>query len=166
MRCADQQRTGAMHMKSVYILLRHDCGEDAPLVHVWRQRELDQDAIDARVVIQGTNASEDILLDRVGWKLVQLGKHTSFLAGKHLVPHISTRCGIVTDDDDRQAGAHAVGGEGCDGNLELCAEGGGVRLSINDAGGHAGCRQRSRRGAKSSIGCYCIMRYCILQYEM
>ena len=68
---------------------------------------------------------------------MQLGKHAGLLARTHLVAHIRSRCGVLANDNYRKSRVNAADSKRCRGHFQVCAEGGGVRFSIDDPGGHA-----------------------------
>jgi len=81
-------------------------------VHVGGQGELDQDAVDAGVLVQGVDAGQQIGFTEVGLVLFKDGMQTTVLTGFDLVAHINVAGRVVTHQNDSQAGGDATGFEG------------------------------------------------------
>ena len=65
-------------METVDILVGIDRGNDLLLVHVLRQRQLHENAIDGRIGVQLFDQREEVGLRRLGRQLVLEARHTGF----------------------------------------------------------------------------------------
>ena len=101
-------------MKTVDVFGRTDGFNDALGVDVSGQGQLHQDAMDAAVVVQGIDASEQIGLTHLRRVALQNRVHAGVFAGLDLVTHIHLRGGVVTHQDHGQAGDDALGFESGD----------------------------------------------------
>ena len=77
-----------------------------------RQRQLHQNAVNFRIVIQGMNPGEQLGLGHVGIVFFEHGMNTVFFARLDLVAYINLRCLAVTDQNDGEAGLAALCGQG------------------------------------------------------
>ena len=107
--------------------------EHARGVERGRERQLDQNAVDARVPVERLHPLEDFVFAGVRAQGVQFGIDARFLAGAHLVAHIEARRGIVADQHHRESGAQA---EAHDGIARLRANARGERLAVNQSRRH------------------------------
>jgi len=114
---------------------------------VWRERvvawqasgqgQLDQDAVDGRVLVQAVDQGEQFVLAGAGGQVMGLGNETDFLAVFALVRNIDLRGGIAAHQDHGQAGnaqsllaafSYSLG--------YLLAEAGGDRFAVDQLCGH------------------------------
>ena len=132
-------------MEAIDVLARIDPIQDAPIVDLARERQLDQDAMDRRVGIQSVDRLEESRLRDVGREPVDRAVHAGGLAGVPLVANVDPAGGVVAHEDDREAGDSPglAQQEGClrgDFPPNLLGEG----LSIEDTSGQWGAPSRSR----------------------
>ena len=94
-------------MEAVHVFGRIDSHQDFLGVHLRRQRQLHQDAVDFVAPVQ----FEDQIQQLLGRNRVRRGKlfavDAHFLATLDFPANIDFRCRIVADQDDRQAGTQA-----------------------------------------------------------
>jgi hypothetical protein len=74
------------------------------------QRQLHQDAVDARVGVQLIDQRQQLVLGRRFGQAMGVRSHAGANRRFALVAHIELAGGILADDDDRQARLDAVGG--------------------------------------------------------
>jgi hypothetical protein len=70
-RGAGHQRAGVGHVEAVHVLFRGDGFEHLVAVDVLGQRQLHQDAVDLRVVVQFVDAGQQVGFGQVGRVAVQ-----------------------------------------------------------------------------------------------
>jgi hypothetical protein len=92
---------------------------------------------------------QHLLRRRVGGELVFLGMHADRLAGLDLVAHVDLRSRVFADQDHRQAGLAALGGELGRALAEGFAELGGKGVAVEDLGGHGGSEMKAEPGGSA-----------------
>ena len=98
-------------MKPIDILLRQNRFVQQPFVHLFRQRCLNQDAVDVLARIQLRNNRQQLLCRyRVG-RCNQLAEEAEFLAGFYFAAHINLRCGHAAHQHSGQTGTNALRGK-------------------------------------------------------
>ena len=95
-------------VETVHVLLAGDGVNHLLLVDVLGKRQLHQDTVYQRVVVEGHNLFEEGFLGDVGGQFHQLGLHAGVGGGLHFVADIYLAGGVFTHDDDHQAGLAAV----------------------------------------------------------
>ena len=106
------------------------------VVDVCGQRQLDQDAVDAGVVVQRLDTGQQFGLGHRGIVLLQHRMKARVLAGLDLVAHIDLGGRVVADQDHGQAGRGAAGLQGGgalgDFGTQLAGEG----VAVDELGCH------------------------------
>jgi hypothetical protein len=100
---AEQEIADVPGMEAVDIEARVDRVEDLALVDVVRQRQLDEDAVDARVRVQLRHEAEELLLGRLRRQVLPQREDADLLAGLLLVAHVDAARGVVADEDGGEA---------------------------------------------------------------
>src|SRR5439155_24026165 len=108
LRLARKQRAEVRMMKAVDILRRRYRLEHARGVHVLRQRQLHQDAVQRGIGVERGDALEELVLAYRRWILVQARVHAGLLRGEHLVLHVHPGGGVIAREDHGESGAHAA----------------------------------------------------------
>ena len=82
--------------------------DDAGLVDLGRQRQLDEDPVDGRVDVELADELEQLVGLRVLGEVVALGVVAELLTRLHLRADVDLRGGVFADEDDvfRLGGAH------------------------------------------------------------
>ena len=89
-------------MEAVDVLDRRDGADDPPLVHLLRQRQLDEDAGDALVGVQVCDEREQVGLGRLGGELVVERLDPYLLAGLLLAADVESGGLVLADEHRRQ----------------------------------------------------------------
>ena len=92
-------------MKSVHVLLRRHREQHLLGVHLGRQRQLHQDAVDLIAPVQVLDQRQELLGGDVVGRRVLLTVDAKLLAAFHLVANVNFRRGMVARQHDRQTGA-------------------------------------------------------------
>jgi hypothetical protein len=100
------------------------------------QGELDQDAVDRRVVVEGLDAGQQFGLGEVGRVLLEHRVQAAVLAGLDLVAHVDLAGRVLADQHHRQAGDHAAGLERGGAGGDLGAQCLGERVAVDQLGCH------------------------------
>ena len=95
-------------VQPVNILVRVDRFDHGKLVHLGRQRELDQDSVEARVFVQFPDGFEDLLVGGVGGKQERVADHAYLIASPAFVAHVDGGCRVISNQYRRQARCDAV----------------------------------------------------------
>ena len=104
-RAAGDEATDVVEMETVHVLVHGDAFQHRRNTDMRRQRQLDEDAVDGRVGIQGIDTVEYLLLAGAGGQLHERGLDTHVLASADLVAHIDARSGTVAHQNDREPGS-------------------------------------------------------------
>ena len=110
-RLADHQRAGAADVKTVHILGRRDRLDDLLRVDVRRQRQLNQDAVNRRVIVQRLDARQQFGFQHVGRVALQHRMQAVVFASLDLVAHIHLAGRAVADQHHGQSRRDAAGAE-------------------------------------------------------
>jgi hypothetical protein len=84
-------------VEAVHVLRRVDGLDNRGLVHVLRERELDEEAVHVFAAIELRDHFEQARGGRVGQQRVVLGGEPQLLAGANLVAHVDGRGRVVAD---------------------------------------------------------------------
>ena len=123
-------------MEPVDILVRIDEPQHGCLVKVIRQRQLHQNAVYARVLIQRADSVLKLRL-RAVFRQAQHGRaNAGLLAGVFLVADVDLTRGVLADEHDSQMRHHAVLCEGKGLLRRRLLEAGGDRAPIHDNCSH------------------------------
>nr|CUV15163.1 protein of unknown function [Ralstonia solanacearum] len=144
-RRAGHQRAGVGDVEAVDILFGRDGLQHLVAVDVLGQRQLDQDAVDARVAVQRVDAAEQVGLGQVGRVAVEDGQEAVVFARLDLVAHVDLAGRVVADQDDGEAGLVAASGESGGALGGFGAELLGKRVAVDELGGHG----RTEEGGKA-----------------
>jgi len=88
---AAQQLAEARRRYTVGVFGGVDRGDDGRLLHLLRQRQLNEDAVKARVGVERGDAGDDLVLRRVLRQVGHLGEETGFLGLVALGAHVGER---------------------------------------------------------------------------
>ena len=92
-------------MEAVHVLDRVDRADDAALVHVLREGQLDEDAGDPIIPVQAGDEREELVLGRLGGELVVDRLDPHLLARLLLAPDVERGGLVLADEHGRQADA-------------------------------------------------------------
>jgi hypothetical protein len=123
-------------VEPVHVLLRRNGLQHPLLAHLRRQRQLHQDAVDARLRVERADALEHLLFGHRGRQLDQLGVDAGIGAGLDLAAHVDARGRIVADQDDGEAGPAAARLEGGDARAQRAAQPARQGDTVDDLAGH------------------------------
>ena len=112
----------ALRVEAVDVLRRVDAVEELRRVEVVGQRELEQDSIDVVALVELVELRSEPFLRRLGGEDHGLGEQPRLRAGLDLAVHVEPRRGVVTDENRREAGRHALGDERLRVLLDLVAD--------------------------------------------
>ena len=101
---APQHLADVDRMEAVDVLIRGNEVDDLLGADVFRQGQLDEEAVVAVVAVEAVDLAEDLLLGRVGRHADRRLEDADLLGGLGLGRHIGDRSGILADQDDGQAG--------------------------------------------------------------
>ncbi len=104
---AGGQLAGIDDMQAIDILLRPDRLNDRIRIQMLRQRQLHENAVDGRIVVQRGHQGSQLFLRRLRRQRVLDGLEAALLGHLALGVHIGVAGRIVADDDDRKPGLHA-----------------------------------------------------------
>src|SRR5690606_490835 len=159
-RAAGEELAGVDEVEAVHVLLRCDGVEHLLLVHLAGEGELDEDAVDRRILVEAPNDGEDLRGGRVLREVVLLGVKAHLLAGLDLAPHVDLRGGIVAHPHHREPGRPpALLHEDLRRLGHLAADLRRDRLSVDDACAHAalvarGAKERATRMQSAPTGAW------------
>jgi hypothetical protein len=106
-RAADREPPHILGVKPINVLQRIDCVDDFLCIYGFRQRELNQNAVNRWI---GVEVLEDLekfpFRARIG-RLVQPARHTRGLTGPSLVADVNLARRMPSDKDDGEAGANS-----------------------------------------------------------
>ncbi|MPN34500.1 hypothetical protein SDC9_181994 [bioreactor metagenome] len=137
-------------MEAIHVLGGRDGLDDLVVVNVLGQRQLHQDAVDARVVVQRFHAGQQFGLGHRRFVLFQHGMKARFLAGLYLVAHVDLRRLVVTHQNHRQTRRDSLGFERSGACSDFGAELSGEGLAIDDLGCH-GAKTESAGGEMKKL---------------
>ena len=95
-------------MKTVDVFGGIDGFENALGVHLFRKRELDENAVDAIVVVEVGDELQHFLGGDAGRRSVEPTVEAEMMAGFDFAFYIELRGGIVSDQDSGEAGANVI----------------------------------------------------------
>jgi hypothetical protein len=111
-RIAGREHADILKMKTVDIFFRHDGLRNGQFVKLVRQWQLNQNAVDRRIGVEISNQREYLVLGGVGRKRVLHGVKSTRFSRTFLVSDVDLAGRVLTNDNDRKAGAQAItGGE-------------------------------------------------------
>lgn len=90
-------------VEAVHILFGGDGGDDFLLVDMLGQRQLHQDAVHLRVVVEGGYLLQEALFGAVLRQFDEMSVHADVLRGFDFAAHIGAACGVVPHDNDHEA---------------------------------------------------------------
>src|SRR5690554_5454448 len=96
------QASDVIGMKAVHVLVRANALEQLGGVQVGGQRQLYQDAVDGRVIIEPIDQRQQLFLSGVGGQVVGKGDEAHLFTVLALVRDIDFGSGIVADQNDGQ----------------------------------------------------------------
>ncbi len=133
------QAADVVGMEAVHVLVRVDALQQLGGIEVGGEGQLDQNAVDGRVVVQAVDQRQQFFLGGAGGKIVGLGEEADLFAVLALVRDIDLRGGVGADQDHRQAGdAQALLAALVDALGNLLAEAGGDRFAVDQFCSHVG----------------------------
>ena len=106
---AEEQGSGVQGVEAVYVLCGVDVGEDFTLVQVFGQGKLHEDAVDVWVGVQGSDKVDKLLFGCVALQVVCGGFNADLLACGDFVFDVDFACGVLANEDDREADVFALG---------------------------------------------------------
>ncbi len=157
---ADDETADIIEMESIDILFGVDSPQHLLQVEARRQRQLHENAVNARIPAALSNLVADFRLpDRRRIKQL-LRPDADILAGPDLVAHIDRRRRVVADHNDGKAGRPPASlSQPGHTPLAVFAFGGGNRLAVDDLGYHsevdpcfAAVRSSASRPARPPLG--------------
>src|SRR5665213_3635673 len=104
---------------------------------IQREGELDEDAVDAVVLVHSQHDLADRLGAAVGGRPAFVDTDPQLLGDLSLEAHVGRRRSVVAAEDDAQPGAGPESGQLADARLHLLADGGRDRSSVDDQSAHA-----------------------------
>ena len=104
-------------MEAVNIFRGIDRQQDFLRIHLRRQGQLHQDAVNLAAAVQIFDEREQFGGGRAFGRSVLLAVDSNFFASFHFAAHVDFRRRVVPDQDDGKAGTHSGGGHG----LHLCS---------------------------------------------
>jgi hypothetical protein len=126
-------------VKAVDVLLDGDLLHHAGNANVRRQRQLHQDAVDARVLVESLDAREQLAFADADRELDQLRADADLLAAGDLAADVTARRRIVADQHDCQRRRHLIARlEILDAYAVFGPQFLGNRFAVDDFGGHEG----------------------------
>ena len=96
-------------MEAVDVLVRVDSAEHGRRIDLRGQGQLDEDAVDAGVAVQGLDQAQELGLGRRVGQAVGVGSHPGASGRLAFVADVDLAGGVLADDDDGQAGLDPVG---------------------------------------------------------
>src|SRR6516164_1994504 len=98
-------------MKAIYVFRRIDGVEQRLGIYLFRQRQLNKDAIDVVAVVETVNQVEHLLgRDSVG-RRDEVAVETEFGASLHFAADVDLRGGHVADENRCQSRSNAMAGQ-------------------------------------------------------
>ena len=94
-------------MKAIDVLLRQYRVEHACGVNLSGQRKLNENAVNARVLIEATDNAEHVFGGRRSRQPIGDVVQAEVLAGCGLARHIDVRCGVVANEESPKARSRA-----------------------------------------------------------
>jgi hypothetical protein len=131
-------------VKSVHIFVRGDGMRDVKGVDGWREGELNEDAIDVWILVEGIDFGEEGFFGNGFGEFYFDGADANGLAGLRFAFDIDLGSGVISDEDDGEAGG--AGSQAFDFSFDFALNFVSNLLSIDD---HAYSPQVNR-----CFGCY------------
>ena len=125
------------NMEPVRVLRGRDGVDHEVFVQVAGQRQLHEDAMHSRVVVQLVDQRQQVRLRGIGVQLVLVRIHADFDGLLALVADVDLARRVLADQNHGEAGGDAVAGLEC-GNLrrDFLTNRGGEGFTVYDLGGH------------------------------
>jgi hypothetical protein len=133
---AGHQRAGAGDVEAVHVLGGRDGLDDLLAVHVLRKRQLHQDAVHLRVVVERTDAGQQVGFAHVGGVGLQRGLQARLRAVVDLVLRVDLAGRVLAHEDDGKSRVHATGLERGGAACDFGADGFGEGVAVDQLGGH------------------------------
>ncbi len=131
------QAADVIRMETVDVFVRADALQQLGGVEVFRQRQLEQNTVDVRIVVQAIDQIGQRLLGGFGRQVVGLGKEADLFTVFTLVRDINLRGRIAADQDHRKAGrTQALLAALGDSLGDLLAQAGGDRFAVDKLCSH------------------------------
>ena len=92
-----------LRMETVHILFGGDGSDNLLLVNVLRERQLHQDAVHLRVIVEGGYLLQEALFGAVLRQFDEMSVHADVLCGFDFSAHVGAACGVVPHDNDHEA---------------------------------------------------------------
>src|SRR5207245_1716874 len=124
-------------MEAVHVFCRIDGFENALGIDLGRKRELDENAIDVIGAIQIFDDGEQVESSRGGGRSNKCTGEAELFAGCDFTFHVELRSGIVANENGREAGTNAGGGEQPDFVAQFGEDLVADFKAVKDASGHA-----------------------------
>ena len=121
-------------MESVDVFVRRDRQQHAARIHLRRQRQLHQDAVDIGPLVQAVDEREQLFGGDGGGRRKGLARDAQFGAGLHLVAHVDLGSGIVADQHDGQSRRARGRGQRCHARPQIAQDLVADAVSIKDCG--------------------------------
>src|SRR5690554_546256 len=96
------QASDVIGMKALHVLVRTNALEQLGGVQVGSQRQLYQDAVDGRVIVEPIDQRQQLFLSGVGGQIMGEGDETDLFTVLALVGYVDFGSGIVADQNDGQ----------------------------------------------------------------
>ena len=112
-RLAQGQFPDVERVESIHVLDRANAIGDGRLIDVGRQRQLHQDAVDVRILVQVVDQVQQRVLAGHGVEIEIPRKDTGPLAVPALGPHVNGRGRVGTDQHHGEAGPSAAFADVC-----------------------------------------------------
>ena len=87
-RLANHERADVLDMKSIHVFVRGYGFEHILFGNVFRQRQLHEDAVNARVFVERVDHREEFRFGRARGHFVHDAVHADLGAARNLVPHV------------------------------------------------------------------------------
>ena len=95
-------------MEAVNVFFRVDGEDDFLFIDLRRRRRLNEDSVDFRVLVEGVDDVENLLLSGIFRKHDFFGIDAEFTAFFDFGGDIDLGCGIVADEHDRETGTASI----------------------------------------------------------
>ena len=102
-RLAEKEEPCVRRMEPVDVFRRVDRAKNLRLVHVLRERKLDENPVDVVVNVQLGDEIEDLVLRRVGREAMVARVDACLVRGLVLAADVDVRSGVISDEDRREA---------------------------------------------------------------
>ena len=130
------QQTRIADVEAIDVFFCSDRFDDFVRIDMCRQRQLHQNAVDFRIVVQRFHPGQQFGLGHAGVVFFKHRMNAVFLASLDLVAHIDLGCLAIADQDHRQSGRTASGSEGGGAFGDVGPDFTGELIAIDDFCGH------------------------------